>query len=351
MVYTGDVPVDQAIAAWMTMTDSDSSTFNYLPVPEIVNRLGLYVTGAGMAIVPPGASYPQQHHPELYHFSWHAGRVLPEFQFVFIADGSGEFESREIGLQEIKQGTIMTLYPDVWHRYRPNQGTGWTEYWISLGGDLLFQWLGRGLFHADRPLTTLRHPEQTIEKYQNVIDFVMNRPEQDAPMLAAHAMALIASALEQAQTSVESINSDEKLDRSDDPLVAESLRVIWNNSHQRVSVDMIAKQVGVTRRTLERHFKKHLGRTLLQELVACRIQRAKRLLRETHVPIKYVAHAAGFSSLPNLCKVFRREVGTTPGSYREVATQNQKVRRWPSSSSGNNVLESPEASGVSQKGN
>jgi LacI family transcriptional regulator len=95
---------------------------------------------------------------------------------------------------------------------------------------------------------------------------------------------------------------------------------------------MIAKHVGVTRRTLERHFKKHLGRTLLQELVACRIQRAKRLLRETQVPIKYVAHAAGFSSLPNLCKVFRREVGTTPGSYRESSSQNQKARRWPSSS-------------------
>jgi AraC-like DNA-binding protein len=332
------------------MTDSDSSTFNYLPVPEIVNRLGLYVTGAGMDVVPAGAAYPQQNHPELYHFSWHAGRVLPEFQFVFIAAGRGEFESRETGLQEIKSGTIMMLYPDVWHRYRPNPGTGWTEYWISLGGDLLFQWLGRGLFNADRPLTRLRHPEKTIEKYQDVIDFVMNHPEQDAPMLTAHAMALIASALEQAQTSVESINAEGDQERSDDPLVAESLRVIWNNSHQRVSVDMIAKHVGVTRRTLERHFKKHLGRTLLQELVACRIQRAKRLLRETHVPIKYVAHAAGFSSLPNLCKVFRREVGTTPGTYREEASQKQKARRWPGSSNGSNGGKSEGTSEASQNG-
>ncbi|QEG22883.1 AraC family transcriptional regulator [Mariniblastus fucicola] len=314
------------------MADSDSSTFNYLPVPEIVNRLGLYVTGAGTDIVPAGAAYPRQNHPELYHFSWHAGRVLPEFQFVFVAAGRGEFESRETGLQEIKPGTIMMLFPDVWHRYRPHPGTGWTEYWISLGGDLLFQWLGRGLFDPNRPLTTLRQPGKTIEKYEDVIDFVMSRPEQDAPMLTAHAMALIASALEQAQTSVESINSKDDLDRSDNPLVTEALRVIWNNSHQRVSVDMIAKQLGVTRRTLERHFKKHLGRTLLQELVACRIQRAKRLLRETHVPIKYVAHAAGFSSLPNLCKVFRREVGTTPGSYREAAAMKQSARRWPNSS-------------------
>lgn len=322
--YTGRPDTCLAWAVRLAMTDLDKATFTYLPVPEIVNRLGLYVTGAGSDVVPAGADYPQQSHPELYDFSWHAGRILPEFQFVFIAAGGGEFESRETGLQTIEPGTFMMLFPDVWHRYRPDPATGWTEYWVSLGGDLLFQWHQRGLFSADRPLTALRNPDRAAQKYREVIDFVMNRPEQDAPMLTAHAMALIASALEQTQTSAESLNVNSDAVRSDHPLVAEALQVIWNNSHQRVSVDMIAKQVGVTRRTLERHFKKHLGRTLLQELVACRIQRAKRLLKETHVPIKYVAYAAGFSSLPNLCKVFRREVGTTPGSYRESKTSKKK---------------------------
>jgi AraC-like DNA-binding protein len=226
-------------------------------------------------------------------------------------------------LVEVKSGTFITLFPDVWHRYRPNPDTGWTEYWISLGGDLLFQWHQRGLFSSARPLTTLRQPEITVKQYRDIIDFVVKHPEQDAPILTARAMAIIASALEQAQTSAESLNVNDDSIRSKDPLVAESLRVIWNNSHQRVSVDMIAKQVGVTRRTLERHFKKQLGRTLLQELVACRVQRAKRLLCETHVPIKYVAYAAGFSSLSNLCKVFRREVGITPGDYRESKTRRK----------------------------
>lgn len=305
------------------MTGSDNTTFTYLPVPEIVNRLGLYVTGAGMDIIPPGADYPRQSHPELYDFSWHVGRVLPEFQFLFIASGSGEFESRETGLQNVTAGTFITLFPDVWHRYRPDPETGWSEYWISLGGDLLFQWLQRGLFSATRPMTQTDQIQKTVNRYLDVIDFVVNHPEQDAPMLTAHAMTLIATALAHGENSAEVLNNTENPTRMEDPLVSESLRVIWNNSHQRVSVDMIARQVGVTRRTLERHFKKHLGSTLLQELVACRIQRAKRLLRETHVPIKYVAYAAGFSSLPNLCKVFRREVGTTPGTYRESATEKR----------------------------
>lgn len=172
----------------------------------------------------------------------------------------------------------------------------------------------------ERPLTTLRNPLETVQLYRDVIDFVMQTPEQQAPMLSAHAMAVIASGLEQTQTSAASLDIKDKSECSEDPLVSESLRVIWNNSHQRISVDMIAKEVGVARRTLERYFKKRLGRTLLQELVACRIQRAKRLLGETHVPIKYVSYAAGFSSLSNLCKVFKRELGITPGEYRESQT-------------------------------
>jgi len=75
------------------------------------------------------------------------------------------------------------------------------------------------------------------------------------------------------------------------------------------------QEVGVARGTPELHFKKPLGRTLPQELVACRIHRAKRLLGETHVPIRYLACAARFSFLPNLCKVFNRELGITLGEY------------------------------------
>jgi hypothetical protein len=115
------------------MTKQDNDTFAYLPVPEVVTRLGLYVTGAGTDVVPPGAGYPQQKHPELYDFNWNSGRILPEYQLVFVSEGRGEFESKETGLLPVEPGTIMMLFPDVWHRYRPHAETGWTEFWISLG--------------------------------------------------------------------------------------------------------------------------------------------------------------------------------------------------------------------------
>ncbi|MEL7498417.1 MAG: AraC family transcriptional regulator [Planctomycetota bacterium] len=302
------------------MTQTDSSLFTYLPVTQIVDRLGMYVTGVGMDCVPPGADYPRQQHPELYDFNWARGRILPEFQFVFIESGSGEFESEAAGTQRVGGGSLMVLFPDEWHRYRPSQDTGWQEHWVSLGGDLLFQWNSRGLLSVDRPIIQLRHPEESKRIYDEMIELAMRSREIDALQLTACAMKVVASMFDSDESLSPILNqelaSTQPSEASDDT-IRRAQHMIWNHSHQRVSIDKIAKQIGVNRRTLERRFRDKLGRTILQELVNCRIQRAKRMLRDTQVPIKYVAYAAGFSSLSNLCKVFRREVDTTPGDYRE----------------------------------
>lgn len=307
------------------MSEENRQVFGYLPVPDIVTRLGLYVTGAGTDVVPPHSKYPLQKHPELYDFTWNAGRTLPEFQFVFISEGRGEFESRATGLQVVEAGTVMQLFPDVWHRYRPDPKTGWTEYWISFGGELMFEWQKRGIFHEQQPLAKLRQPEETLYQYERIIKALKQGDDLSAMLMISRAMGVIAATLERCdredsgdkhaadcQADTEPSSEEPKQDDT----VLKARRVIWNHSHRRLSVDMIAKEIGVKRRTLERHFQENSDRSILQELVDCRVHRAKRLLMETHVPIKHVAFAAGFSSVSSLCKVFRRELNLTPGEFR-----------------------------------
>jgi LacI family transcriptional regulator len=67
---------------------------------------------------------------------------------------------------------------------------------------------------------------------------------------------------------------------------------------------------------LERRFHRLLGRTILEEIVCCRLERTRRLLRETDLPLKTVAHAAGFSSAERMSKVFRQAEGISPAEYR-----------------------------------
>lgn len=86
------------------------------------------------------------------------------------------------------------------------------------------------------------------------------------------------------------------------------------------TVEMLAARVGVGARHLARLFGKHLGATPVQVAKTTRVQRAKRLLDDTDVPMTEVALRAGFHSLRRFNAVFS-EV------YRRSPTEVRRTRR------------------------
>ena len=293
-----------------------------MPVNSTSIQLGLYVTGAGWSQVAPGSKYPHKGHPELYDFSWHSGRVLPEFQFVLISDGSGEFESTETGHQPIQAGTMLILQPDTWHRYRPQKDIGWTEFWISVNGDLVHDWQHRGLLDIKEPVIRPEQPEKLIAQYQEIITEVARHPRHLPISVSANALMIITAVIDQHTSGVTTNGQD---DKEFSPMVNAAIDEIWTHSHRQISVAAIARKLHVVRRTLERGFLRETGRTVHTEILMCRLERAKRLLSETHVSVKAVAFASGFSSAASMSKVFRRELELSPGEYREMSRSSSSI--------------------------
>lgn len=71
------------------------------------------------------------------------------------------------------------------------------------------------------------------------------------------------------------------------------------------TVEALAERVGVGARHLSRLFRKHLGASPSQVAKTARVQRAKRLLTETDLPITDVALQSGFGSLRRFNAVFQ----------------------------------------------
>ena len=65
-----------------------------------------------------------------------------------------------------------------------------------------------------------------------------------------------------------------------------------------------------------RLFRQATGQTPHQYVIRCRIERAKRLLRETEWPIIEIGHHVGFTDQSYFTAVFRKHVTTTPNAYR-----------------------------------
>lgn len=101
-----------------------------------------------------------------------------------------------------------------------------------------------------------------------------------------------------------------------DPEVSAAIAFIQRNAHERITVNDVVAATGVSRRTLEYRFRDCRRRTILQEILRERVDRAKRLLDETDFKLDAVARACGFGSRIRLYATFRELVGMSPEKWR-----------------------------------
>ena len=111
--------------------------YKYLPVSREDENWGLCVLNTGCTHIEATGLYPFKTHPAHHYFNWSIGRILNEYQIIYITRGRGLFESDSCKCKEIEAGTIIILFPGERHRYKPDSDTGWDEYWIGLKGDII----------------------------------------------------------------------------------------------------------------------------------------------------------------------------------------------------------------------
>ena len=86
---------------------------------------------------------------------------------------------------------------------------------------------------------------------------------------------------------------------------------------ERLAIADLAADTGMTADHFGRLFKKATGMSLYKYVIQCRVDRARRLLAETVMPIVVIAHESGFADQVHLTRAFSRLVGTTPAAFRK----------------------------------
>ena len=100
-----------------------------------------------------------------------------------------------------------------------------------------------------------------------------------------------------------------------DSLVAVALEKIEHCSHEKLSVEGIAKELFISPSYLSRRFKAVTGQTFLDMLNRRRVREAVRLFAEGETSVSRVAELTGFSDYKHFCAVFKRYTGLTPRDY------------------------------------
>jgi len=101
--------------------------------------------------------------------------------------------------------------------------------------------------------------------------------------------------------------------------VNRALKLIDAGALDEGDVAELADRLGIGSRHLARLFRKHLGSTPSQVARSMRVQRAKRLIDETTLPMIEIAGRAGFASIRSFNASFREVYRCTPTELRRGA--------------------------------
>lgn len=284
----------------------------YLPQPEEGALFGVEVLGGGAAKIAAGESYPPRNHPAGHVFDWDRGRVLQEYQILLISKGGGSLETEASETLSFRAPFLFILFPNVWHRYRPDPQTGWQEYWIAFRGELPNSLCEQGILAPTRPACDIGHSERVLRQFQLALDEVRSEAFGFRQIAGTAIMQILALAT----------NLPHRTHEENQPMratIRQACFILRERAESIVYPEELAAELKVGYTYFRRMFKRYTGLSPKQYHSQLRLQRIKSQLRDTGATVNQIADRFGFNSPFHLSNWFKKETGLSPSEWRKQA--------------------------------
>jgi AraC-like DNA-binding protein len=287
--------------------------FRYLPISPDDKAWGLFVPTAGYSWTPAHSpNYPLKQHPSAYHFQWQKGRILQEFQLLYIIRGNGVFESAATGTLPIKAGDAFLVFPGEWHRYAPDHESGWDEYWIGFDGDVPRRLLQQNIISQKSPMFSPGLDGSWHELFTRAIESLEFEAVGYHQILAGITFEMLARL--HAQGRVEKLGAGH-----DNAMVRKTKYLILERLKEKIDWDELARDLNVSYSSLRHAFQHHTGFSPYQYQLQLRLNKAKSLLNTTPQSVKEIAGQIGFDCPFHFSTLFKRKTGLSPLAWRHNA--------------------------------
>jgi len=283
------------------------------PINPTSQTLGFYLNDAGHTIVPASlvSSPTIENHSQKYALPWKRGRVLQEFQVVYISKGKGVFQSTQGGLIPINAGDAFLLFPGEWHCYQPDPEAGWTQFWISFSGNYANKLMSSEPLSSLKPVIRIGHNKALFQLFSDLAKRMHNNSFFNQPTAAAQGIQVLAH-LAIADQRPRNKYSDQ---------VEAALCYVYEHAEQAINYRTLARNLGFSSYSVFREkFYKVTGLPHTQYQLVIRLDKAKELLRETILPIGEIADQLGFRDQYYFARFFKAKTGMTAREYRQTVS-------------------------------
>jgi AraC-like DNA-binding protein len=282
----------------------------YLTVSERDKDWQIFCIDAGCNEVPPGVAYPPlpENHPAQYSTHWEKGRILQEFQLIYITKGKGVMKlSPRSDTVEIGGGTVFMLFPGTWHWFVPDPDTGWDEHWVGFDGSYPHVLVEKGFFSPACPIFRVGFHEEILEHFDDIIEVVDNQLPGFQQEVGASIMKILAR--------VQTLVRKEQHSSEAECVVQQAKLLFEKRKYEVIDLEAAARELSVGYTHFRKVFKDYTGLSPYQYFLQIKIRLAKTLLQQDGSSIKEVAAILNFENEYYFSRLFKKKTGLCPTEW------------------------------------
>lgn len=102
-----------------------------------------------------------------------------------------------------------------------------------------------------------------------------------------------------------------------DPDILSAEQYLNENFHKDISVDSLARELGMSSRNLFRRFSLATGSTILKYLQTLRIEKARYYLEQTRLTVDEITFKVGYDDSSSFSRLFKKHTELSPVAYRK----------------------------------
>jgi len=286
--------------------------FKYLIVNERDKKFGVSVNTVGFQSIRPNTPYPISDHPSGYYFNIQKGRILHEYQLLYITKGKGMISFVPGEEFELNKGRIFILFPGQWHSYYPNAETGWNEYYIGFQGQLIDKILENNFISAENQILEVGFHEELVNLFSRAIEIAEEEKAASQQYLGGIVMHMIGLVL--------SVSQNNLFEKNEVTQKIEQAKIIMNeNLFKNIDPEILAEKLNISYSWFRKVFKDYTGYAPAKYFQELKLRKAKQLLIGTSHSVKEISYMLDYNSTEHFFTLFKKVTGFTPLEYRAYA--------------------------------
>jgi len=246
--------------------------------------------------------------------SHYRDRFIDDFILVYVTRGGGTFIDGAGRSHHVAAGDALVHLPDRTHSLIVDLDGRWIEYWLVADASFAESMRGLGVLDVDRPVVRAGvHPTLT-DRFERIADDLRAMHEDDVDRLAVQYHELLVELNHHAAGG-----GADPSDRADRAMVQRACRRLAESFDRRIALPDLAASLNVGYERFRKVFREQVGLSPGEYRVRRRIDRARELIVQQRLSNKQIAAQLGYADPFAFSKQFKKVVGQSPAAFRRRA--------------------------------